>query len=367
MNRRSLAVRLLPLALLLVGATAILFGILRRPTPLELNLTDTRAARFLGHFTTPESGDGRTFRWSTPGSRLIFYGAGSGAQILKLTIHGGVRSKAVDKSLRLERDMQPIASFEVTKPEWRVYQVLLPAGATTGPGADAATLDFLSDAYYRELRSLGVPVERIGLTPLDDPSASPLPALLRALLLAWGLLGLAGLLWALDEALLRTTDDRRTTNDERRPENREPRTENRNPQPPTGFSIFNSQFSIRVWRITVLIALAIAALAYAAWRDPYTLAWATPQSWVLALGVIGLTAPLWARSLRWLFADEALDPEMATTAATRRTYAGLFAIALATLMYQNLLSRVFSMTMWYHFAFMAISIAMFGMTVGALL
>ena len=35
--------------------------------------------------------------------------------------------------------------------------------------------------------------------------------------------------------------------------------------------------------------------------------------------------------------------------------------------HRKLLTRVFSLTMWYHFAFMAISIAMFGMTVGALL
>jgi spermidine synthase len=124
---------------------------------------------------------------------------------------------------------------------------------------------------------------------------------------------------------------------------------------------------MRAWRVSALVALALVGVAIAAWRDPYTLAWATPQSWVLALGAVGLTAPLWARGLRRLFAAEPLDPETATTTATRRTYAGLFVIALATLMYQNLLSRVFSMTMWYHFAFMAISIAMFGMTVGALL
>jgi SAM-dependent methyltransferase len=48
-----------------------------------------------------------------------------------------------------------------------------------------------------------------------------------------------------------------------------------------------------------------------------------------------------------------------------QTYAGLFMIALATLMYEILLTRIFSVTMWYHFAFMAISVAMLGMTVGA--
>lgn len=53
-------------------------------------------------------------------------------------------------------------------------------------------------------------------------------------------------------------------------------------------------------------------------------------------------------------------------AVGRATYAGLFLIALATLMYEILLIRVFSVTMWYHFAFVAVSVAMFGMTVGAL-
>jgi len=42
-------------------------------------------------------------------------------------------------------------------------------------------------------------------------------------------------------------------------------------------------------------------------------------------------------------------------------------VALATLMYEILLTRIFSVTMYYHFAFVAISIAMFGMTVGSLI
>jgi hypothetical protein len=52
---------------------------------------------------------------------------------------------------------------------------------------------------------------------------------------------------------------------------------------------------------------------------------------------------------------------------SRLTYLGLFFVALATLTHQVLLTRIFSVTMWYHFAFVAISIAMFGMTAGALL
>ena len=48
-------------------------------------------------------------------------------------------------------------------------------------------------------------------------------------------------------------------------------------------------------------------------------------------------------------------------------YAGLFFVALATLMYEILLTRIFSVTMWYHFAFMAISVAMFGAAVGSII
>ena len=53
--------------------------------------------------------------------------------------------------------------------------------------------------------------------------------------------------------------------------------------------------------------------------------------------------------------------------ATNETYVGLFLVTLATLFYELLLTRIFSVTMWYHFAFMAVSLAMFGLTVGGLL
>jgi len=53
-------------------------------------------------------------------------------------------------------------------------------------------------------------------------------------------------------------------------------------------------------------------------------------------------------------------------APSPRTYFGLFFVALATLMLEILLTRIFSVTMLYHFAFVALSLAMFGMTAGAL-
>jgi hypothetical protein len=45
---------------------------------------------------------------------------------------------------------------------------------------------------------------------------------------------------------------------------------------------------------------------------------------------------------------------------------GLATLSLATLAFEILLTRILSVTVWYHFAFLAISMAMFGMTAGAL-
>ena len=69
--------------------------------------------------------------------------------------------------------------------------------------------------------------------------------------------------------------------------------------------------------------------------------------------------------LEQLPVDTAPMPENAAV-PDRFTYAGLFFVALATLMYEILLTRIFSVTMLYHFAFVALSLAMFGMTAGAL-
>ena len=51
----------------------------------------------------------------------------------------------------------------------------------------------------------------------------------------------------------------------------------------------------------------------------------------------------------------------------RYTYIGLFLTTLSLLQLELFLTRIFSVTMWYHFAFMAISLAMFGLAAGAVL
>src|ERR1700710_2181429 len=59
-----------------------------------------------------------------------------------------------------------------------------------------------------------------------------------------------------------------------------------------------------------------------------------------------------------------MQPELR---AGRLTYASLFLVALSTLTYEVLLTRIFSVTMYYHFAFVAVSMALFGMTLGAVI
>src|SRR6266849_1802737 len=61
------------------------------------------------------------------------------------------------------------------------------------------------------------------------------------------------------------------------------------------------------------------------------------------------------------------DATMGSISLSKKSYAGLFLLTLCTLMYEILLTRIFSVTMWYHFAFVAISVAMFGMSAGAIL
>jgi hypothetical protein len=58
---------------------------------------------------------------------------------------------------------------------------------------------------------------------------------------------------------------------------------------------------------------------------------------------------------------------MSGVARTRSAglYAGLFSISLVGLLYELLLTRIWSVTIGYHFAFLAISVAMFGATFGA--
>lgn len=48
-------------------------------------------------------------------------------------------------------------------------------------------------------------------------------------------------------------------------------------------------------------------------------------------------------------------------------FINLFLVTLTTMLVELMLTRVFSATMWHHFAFLSVSVAMFGMTIGAVI
>lgn len=66
------------------------------------------------------------------------------------------------------------------------------------------------------------------------------------------------------------------------------------------------------------------------------------------------------------YRSPALDSS-STSTSRPLTYAGIFLVALATLMLEILLTRITSVIAWYHLAFFVISLAMLGMTAGAVM
>src|SRR5438094_5713990 len=58
-------------------------------------------------------------------------------------------------------------------------------------------------------------------------------------------------------------------------------------------------------------------------------------------------------------------PDTANMVSQSNFYIGLFLITGCTLMLQVIQTRILSVVAWYHLAFFAISMAMFGLTVGA--
>ena len=58
-------------------------------------------------------------------------------------------------------------------------------------------------------------------------------------------------------------------------------------------------------------------------------------------------------------------PGIVNMVSQSKFYTGLFLITACTLMLQVIQTRILSVVAWYHLAFFAISMAMFGLTVGA--
>ena len=61
-----------------------------------------------------------------------------------------------------------------------------------------------------------------------------------------------------------------------------------------------------------------------------------------------------------------IDVQSASTREMRAFFIGLFLVCACTLMYEVILTRLLSVVSWYYLAFVSVSMAMFGMTAGAL-
>lgn len=254
--------------LLLLALAGVLLCLALWVPPLALiDIGAPGDALFLENFLPPEAEttgevppaertNATTFRWSGPDSRLRFYGTGAArSHTLSLRFHGDPLVQAYDRRVRLERDGQPVATFEVTAPGWRVYQVLLPAEALSQRWLEPVTLDLVSSTYVpgsHAGRHLGIPIDWLRLTPMTSAGNPIGPPLGLALLLTWGLGLLAGVIGPIDRALLG-----------------------------------QRACSGRALRVTGLVGLVTLGLLAWAQRDPYTLAWAsTALPGVLLVGTL---------------------------------------------------------------------------------
>jgi 4-amino-4-deoxy-L-arabinose transferase-like glycosyltransferase len=233
----------------------LLAFVLRNPTSYTIDVGDVGDTRVAGGFFTPEVGEGATFRWSGPSSRLVLHGASAGPQTLLMRLSGERLAALEQPELRIEHAAAPTTRFEV-RPGWRVYRVLLPPETAATIWGSALPLE-LRSAFDRpgsdagDERRIGVPLDRVGLVPLGG--RSPFEPLARGLMLAWLLAVIVG-----------------------------------------GYGWIEAQLVPRLrstsWqRMALLFVLGSVVLLLAAWRVPFLLAYLLPpMPWILGLASLVL-------------------------------------------------------------------------------
>lgn len=232
--------------------SGLFFFILRTPPVWTLDIGGPNDSHFSSGFFQAETNAGTTFRWSGPDTQLLLHGTGPDPLKFRLRINGDQLDRA-DHRLTLKSHDQPLATLAVA-PGWRIYTVLLPAGATMGTGLEATPIALVSATHRPgplDGRDLGVPVDWVQVAPLPRLAGDVMVPLARALLLVWGLALLAGGLWWLEQVVL--------------------------PQRPR-----------YAWvRVGGLTGSATLGLLWWAYTTPYTLAWAIPPTpWVFGLTVV---------------------------------------------------------------------------------
>lgn len=229
------------LLVMLVGASGGgFFLLLAAPHPQAIDVGAPSDARYIDGFFRSEHADDLTFRWSSPDSRLLLYGAGAGSAVLSLRLHSDAPATHGRQDMQVGQGDQFTAHFALS-PGWRSYHLLLPPGAATGPGFAARPVPLTSSKNHpdsRDRRNLGAPLDWVALQPLDGLPAPAGVPVQRALLLVWGVGVLAGAFWLLNNLL-------------------EPR----------------RSLAAELHHLALQIAAAALILALWIWRSPSTLAW----------------------------------------------------------------------------------------------
>lgn len=237
------------LALLLTAALALFAFILHSPPPWTLDVGASGDERFLREWHEHERGDGLSFRWSRPGSRLVLHGASPRPYLLLLRVNPG----AVARRVHLVSEGRSLAWFDAA-PGWAEKRIPISLRASSWAFAEPPSVELVCDRYLpaHDGRALGVRVDRVGLEADPEKIASWTSPLGRAL--GWTLL-LAALAAVLGRLRWHWPDPGRA----------------------------------RVFVLFGSVSLAMVAVAWAAQRDPYLTAWALPaMPWTLGLVALSL-------------------------------------------------------------------------------
>lgn len=262
MNRSLLLALLAALCLLCAAALFVAF---RSPPDYTIDMGTPGDKRFIGRFSIAETSEDTPFRWSVKHSRLRLHGTSFGPFVLALRLYGDERAERGDWRVWLEHDDTPdtpLVTLDM-RPDWRVYRVLMPAGASAD-WREAAQLNIYSDPYTyfpNDHRDLIAPIDWLHIVPLTQASSPVAAPLWRALLLAWMLAVAGGTLWLADTLLL---------------------------------SRWRGGAVLRAGGIVAVVAVAAVVLVVWANRDPYTLAYALPSSpWILGIATLVLVRVGW--------------------------------------------------------------------------
>lgn len=183
--------RWLAASILVFAALVSLFFLVLRAPPAHLVDVGTPGdKRFAAGFFLPERQDGLTFRWSGPDAQFRLHGAAARPFTLDLRLFSPPRAAEAGRvGLRLERrsDDVVLAFAAAGAPEtWRVYRLLLPPREALSAEGNAVALEFDGDTYRPgadDGRDLGVPLDWLRITPLQQAPAGVVVPLQRALML----------------------------------------------------------------------------------------------------------------------------------------------------------------------------------------